>query len=236
MSPSYSDRKFACPHCSKVMALTETEYFQRRFACPYCFAGGAIVQPTYQELKFPCPQCRKVMILTPRELAEQRYDCPYCNVAGSLSDSPSPEPANPPTPETTSPILCDSDAREYRYERGHRVYLDGAPPPPDEAKARAEQSIEEARKWEELQARFKGTAERRKRLEDRCPKPTGTSEDKPEQSAEPAEPEDDPIPTDADWDVSFDDLDSEYWEWFYDRRQSLSFGELPEHYERDKDE
>ena len=234
------------------MVLTETEYFQRRFACPYCFAGGAIVQPTYQERKCPCPQCRKVMILTAHEFLTKTYSCPYCRGIGSLSEPPSPESASPPTPETTSPIFRDSDGREYRYERGHRVYLGGAPPPSDEpvratterwkaereaeSKARAERSAEEARKWEELQARFKATAERRKRLETRYPKPTATSEDKPGQSAKPVEPEDEPIPKDADWDVSFDDLDSEYWEWFYDRRQSLSFGESTEHYEQDKDE
>jgi hypothetical protein len=170
------------------------------------------------------------MILTPSELAAHRYDCPYCNAAGSVSDPPSPQPDSPPTPETT----------------------DGASPPPDEpvrapkeqwkaereaeAKARADKSAEEARKWEELQARFKATAELRKRLEARSPQPAAASEDETEQSAEPVEPEDEPIPKDADWDVSFDDLGSDYWEWFYDRRKSLSFGEPPEHYERDKDE
>ena len=166
---------------------------------------------------------------------------------------PPPDAPKEEARQATSAVFHDSDGRDYRYERGYRVYLDGAPPPPDspivtagteqvkgereaESKARAEQNAEEARKQEELQARFKATAKRRKRNADRIKKILPTSHEEPKKTAETIEPEEEQIPKDADWDESFDDLDSAYWEWFFDRRQSLSFGEPTKDYERDKDE
>ena len=105
-----------------------------------------------------------------------------------------------------------------------------------ELKARAEQKTEDAGKEEELQARFKATAERRKRNADRIKKLLPTNDDEPKKTAETIEPEEEQIPKDADWDDSFDDFDSTYWEWYFDRRQSLPSEEPTKNHKRDKDE
>jgi membrane protein involved in colicin uptake len=105
-----------------------------------------------------------------------------------------------------------------------------------EAKVRAEQNAEDARKEEELQARFKATAELRKRNDDRIKKFLPTSDDEPKKTAETIKPEDEPISKDAAWDDSFDDLDPAYWEWYFDRRQSLPSEDPPRNSGRDKDE
>jgi hypothetical protein len=44
----------------------------------------------------------------------------------------SAEPSAPAAPS----VFRDDDGREFRYERGHRVYLDGGPPPPEPAPAK----------------------------------------------------------------------------------------------------
>ena len=41
-SPSYSDRKFPCPHCSKQMVLTPEEHSAGSFICPYCKESGPV--------------------------------------------------------------------------------------------------------------------------------------------------------------------------------------------------
>ncbi len=177
------------------------------------------------------------MILTVHEFLTNTYACPYCHAIGNLREPRSPEPLGPQTPKATLPIFRDSDGRDY-----HRVYLDGGPPPPDgsiprkaqcesESKANAEETPEDGRTREDSQAQ-----EGRKRVEDPPTQLTVTREDKPKEPAQPIAPEEEPIPKDAHWDQSFDDLESDYWEWFFDRRHSLSFGEPSTHYDQDKDE
>ena len=122
-TPTYAERKFVCRNsqCSKVMVLTPAEYAQKTYACPYCQANGsttkALAAPlSYADRKFMCPkpQCSKVMIRTTEEIAQKIYSCPYCRSNGTV---------------TASRAFRDEDGREYRYERGSRVYLDGCTPP-----------------------------------------------------------------------------------------------------------
>ena len=42
--PSESDRKFACPDCSKVMVLAPDEIYQRVYNCPYCHSSGELAE------------------------------------------------------------------------------------------------------------------------------------------------------------------------------------------------
>jgi DNA-directed RNA polymerase subunit beta' len=64
------------------------------------------------------------MVLTPKEYAGKRYSCPYCHSSGSTTETAT----RPPT-QNTARTFCDDNGREYRYELGYRIYLDGDPPP-----------------------------------------------------------------------------------------------------------
>jgi hypothetical protein len=121
-----------------------------------------------------------------------------------------------------SAAACYSCGPEARARREAILQADAEAGKAAEEQARLK-AIVQAQKDQELKARLQATAARRQALDQRMKAANkAAQDDKPQESAKPTEPEDEPIPKNADWDDSLNDLDSDYWEWYFDRKHSQS--------------
>ena len=122
---SYSERKFTCPKCSKVMVLTLQEYGEKKYSCPYCHASGSVSASIS-----PSPAPDESRIFRDKDGRAYRYDRVYLDespppvaIQSSLSEQAEPErlitgaprPDSDESASSNQEDAADGDAEDSEY-------------------------------------------------------------------------------------------------------------------------